>query len=965
MPNRSDVDRVERELLRAQRRAARRLDRHVRRPLRADRARRTATAGRVATDAQRALLAPARGRAARGSNGPRPLGALRRLRRRARRDRGRARVRAARAGASSTATSPSSTPPTAPSSTGSGSGTASCERRHAAERLAGELDAWDGAPGLRVRLRGPDRRGVGAARGARRPRRGDRLAPVRAGPRRVRLARAHGRGPRRASRTGGSRSCRRAPREVARTRRSRTSSARSSRDGAPGARRRSTARSASSRAPARAATLELVAEEMLALLRAGTPAGGDRRRLPVARALAGAARDRVRRRSASRTRSRAACGSARRRSARRSLGLLRFAWLGGEPARPVRVPALAVLRACPRRTSTSSRAGCAAAASARRSGSRRRSRSCAGSRCRALERAPRRPTTRSTAVREPRARDAARRVRARGAARRRGARGSTCAPTRRWRGSSDELERLARARRRARAARTSSPRSSARPCAGAARGEAGPRRRARPAARAHAALRGRLRARARGGRPAAPRGRARRSSTTSARRELERSSRAGRLLRPDPVARDRYLFYTACTRPTRRLYLVREAATDDGRPREPSPFWDEVRARLRARRRRALDAPPAALRADLAARDARRPSASACARSRALAPADARRGRRARRARTAGSGGSSARSSAFERPTRLTHPAVLDELRREDDASRVTELERFADCSSMWFVERVARPEDDRRARSTRGCAGSVAHQALFTLLHGPAEASSAPSRSSRSALDEALAFLRECLDDALAAQRPARADRARAARARGEPLARPRAVRARRGRVARSPLVPRRFEVSFGTERSAPELQRGLDLGGFTLSGKIDRIDRRPVQRARDRPGLQVGQDARTRRAQIETRAAAPDPALHARAARPRRDRAARRRSTARSPASGRRAGCCAPRRATTACPGSRATTTSTRTRSGRRSSARSEHARGDRRADPRRATCGTTRRAATCPSWCDLWPMCRVKRA
>ena len=54
-----------------------------------------------------------------------------------------------------------------------------------------------------------------------------------------------------------------------------------------------------------------------------------------------------------------------------------------------------------------------------------------------------------------------------------------------------------------------------------------------------------------------------------ARREL-----GGRLERPDQVSRDRYLFYTACTRATRRLYLVREAATDDGGPREPSPFWD-------------------------------------------------------------------------------------------------------------------------------------------------------------------------------------------------------------------------------------------------------------------------------------------------------------------------------------------------------------------------------------------------------
>ena len=51
-----------------------------------------------------------------------------------------------------------------------------------------------------------------------------------------------------------------------------------------------------------------------------------------------------------------------------------------------------------------------------------------------------------------------------------------------------------------------------------------------------------------------------------------------RLAQPDPVARDRYLFYTACTRAIRRLYLVREAATDEGSPREPSPFWDEARA---------------------------------------------------------------------------------------------------------------------------------------------------------------------------------------------------------------------------------------------------------------------------------------------------------------------------------------------------------------------------------------------------
>ena len=59
------------------------------------------------------------------------------------------------------------------------------------------------------------------------------------------------------------------------------------------------------------------------------------------------------------------------------------------------------------------------------------------------------------------------------------------------------------------------------------------------------------------------------------RRELD-GTRGARLERPDAASRDRYLFYTACTRPRRLLTLVREAATDDGSPREASPFWEAV-----------------------------------------------------------------------------------------------------------------------------------------------------------------------------------------------------------------------------------------------------------------------------------------------------------------------------------------------------------------------------------------------------
>src|SRR5262249_16148154 len=55
-----------------------------------------------------------------------------------------------------------------------------------------------------------------------------------------------------------------------------------------------------------------------------------------------------------------------------------------------------------------------------------------------------------------------------------------------------------------------------------------------------------------------------------------RAALGARLARPDPGGRHRYLFSTACTRPRNRLTPVREAATDEGQPLEPSPFWDEA-----------------------------------------------------------------------------------------------------------------------------------------------------------------------------------------------------------------------------------------------------------------------------------------------------------------------------------------------------------------------------------------------------
>jgi ATP-dependent helicase/DNAse subunit B len=306
------------------------------------------------------------------------------------------------------------------------------------------------------------------------------------------------------------------------------------------------------------------------------------------------------------------------------------------------------------------------------------------------------------------------------------------------------------------------------------------------------------------------------------RRELDGTARLGR---PDPVSRARYLFYTACTRPSRRLYLVREAATDDGAPRQPSPFWEDVRTVLRPEdlprvtRRRALSElvwPLAAapsereqLRAVSSLATADRPAAEAIARANGW---DRRLGRAL---------------EAFRRPTRLTDPAVLESLRARTMFG-VTELEAFAGCSSIWFVERMLDPksmdvEVDARMR------GSIAHQTLFKFFSGLPKRLGA-DRVSPDQLEDALVFLGECLTEALTGGAENRLELTNLQRDElRQTLWRDLEALVRSEAESELPLVPRRFEVSFGSERSAPELQRGLDLGDFHLSGKIDRVDLDP----------------------------------------------------------------------------------------------------------------------------------------
>src|SRR6266545_2919095 len=287
-----------------------------------------------------------------------------------------------------------------------------------------------------------------------------------------------------------------------------------------------------------------------------------------------------------------------------------------------------------------------------------------------------------------------------------------------------------------------------------------------------------------------------------ARRGLDERSRA-RLSRPDRVARDRYLFYTACTRATRRVYLVREAASDDGNPREASPFWDEVQTLfprddiVRWTRRRPLSQLTWPLEAAPTERERLRAVSLRAAGDRSAADAIASANGWDRRLTRA--------LHAFERPTRLTHPQVLAELRSRSTFG-VTELERFADCSSIWFFERIIDPktidpEVDARLR------GSIAHQVLFRFYSRlPKELGTERVEPDR--VDDAVAFLRRCLDDAVEAVRMELTELQQRELRHG--LWRDLEAFVREDAAAGMPLVPRRFEVSFGSERER-RLGRGV----------------------------------------------------------------------------------------------------------------------------------------------------------
>ena len=298
------------------------------------------------------------------------------------------------------------------------------------------------------------------------------------------------------------------------------------------------------------------------------------------------------------------------------------------------------------------------------------------------------------------------------------------------------------------------------------------------------------------------------------RRELD-ERRGARLVRPDAASRDRYLFATACSRPRRRLVLVRQAVGDEGSPREASPFWEAVRELFdeddvrRHTRRRPLSALTSEIEAAPTERERLRALAVIAAEAPAEASALARENGWSRRLNRA--------VRAFQRPTRVTHERALRLLSRESYS--VSELERMASCSSAWFVERYLRPatidkEIDRMLR------GSILHAALQRFYVKLPSAIPGADRVTAANVEAAVALMHECVVDAVeTGLRIEAGDIDRRELEQG--LQRDLEQLVRDEATSTSPFVPRHLEVSFRSFELEP---------GVVVSGKIDRVDGDPM---------------------------------------------------------------------------------------------------------------------------------------
>jgi ATP-dependent helicase/DNAse subunit B len=277
---------------------------------------------------------------------------------------------------------------------------------------------------------------------------------------------------------------------------------------------------------------------------------------------------------------------------------------------------------------------------------------------------------------------------------------------------------------------------------------------------------------------------------------------------PDAPAAERYLLYALVSRPRERLTLSWHTADEDGAPRAPSLFLEDVCDLFEH---------------DLRERTVRSPVTGAeVAWARSTSPGESQSG-------PAGMAASNRSSDLGVRPAAigaLRDERVLGEL-RERRLWSASSLESWRRCPVKWFVERMLRadvldPDPEPPAR------GGLAHAALKDTLEllreqtGSARLTPASVGLARRLLEEALS--RHAGDFPLSVA-PERLPGAR--RRLQVDLERYLDYAA----TTDSPLEPTHLELEFGFEKEGEdEGLPALDLGdGVLLRGRIDRVDLAP----------------------------------------------------------------------------------------------------------------------------------------
>lgn len=268
---------------------------------------------------------------------------------------------------------------------------------------------------------------------------------------------------------------------------------------------------------------------------------------------------------------------------------------------------------------------------------------------------------------------------------------------------------------------------------------------------------------------------------------------------------ERLLLYQVITRPRRRLTLVRRRADSDGALMAPSVFWEELLDFYRPARE---EAEPEEGTISIDRMECGMGSHSSPNTRRAL-----------REAAICGAGEldprvASALSRAEVGPALLSDADALTELATRDVFS-VSEIEAYLACPLRWFYERVVRPEQldvefDGRER------GRLAHE-MLRAAYSAISSELEDGRVTTANVEQALALAQRTMKEVLA----------------HEPMARDFEEEQERRELltAASSLIERDAEQLPGGFR--PQLlewefggETGIDVGGFALRGRIDRVD-------------------------------------------------------------------------------------------------------------------------------------------